>query len=167
MNFRKNDRLKPRLDLVPPLALELIGWVLRSGAIKYADENWRQCDDPQKYIAAALRHLNRALSGESADPESGFLHLAHAGSSILFALELFAQLEYGGKMGRKRHKEHCYFAIVKRTSKTRGVIIKRAKTYQVLWKYLEAEGVDPGLYPIRTVRPADKVGQKVPLYAPH
>lgn len=88
MKFKKNDSKKSRLDLLPPLAIELVGHVLALGARKYAPNNWRKCKDPERYIGAMLRHAMRELAGEDLDPESELYHLAHAACSALFALEI-------------------------------------------------------------------------------
>ncbi len=86
--FTKYDQGKSRLDLLPPLAIELVGHVLAHGAIKYAPGNWRLCKDPNRYIAAMLRHTFAELRGEDLDPESEIFHLAHAACCALFALEI-------------------------------------------------------------------------------
>ena len=86
--FRKNDQGKSRLDLLPPLAIELVGHVLAHGARKYSPGNWRLCKDPDRYIAAMLRHAMAELRGEDLDSESEMYHLAHAACCALFALEI-------------------------------------------------------------------------------
>ncbi len=91
----KYDSEKPALGLLPPKAILEVGKALTYGAKKYAPENWRKFPDGrQRYIAAALRHLFQALSGEKLDSESMLSHLSHAATSVLFALE--KELE-GGK----------------------------------------------------------------------
>ena len=86
--FVKADDGKPRADLLPPLALLRIADVLGFGARKYAPGNWAKADARDRYVAAALRHLLAYQAGENDDRESGLPHLAHAGCSILFALEM-------------------------------------------------------------------------------
>lgn len=84
----KYDTDKPAMALIPPKAIMEVGRALNYGAKKYAPENWRKFSDGRKrYIAAALRHLFQALDGEYLDPESKLPHLAHAATSVLFALE--------------------------------------------------------------------------------
>ena len=84
----KADAGKPRPDLLPPLAVLEIAKVLEFGARKYAPDNWRKVEGWRwRYAGAALRHLFAWLGGEARDPESGLLHLAHAGCCVLFLLE--------------------------------------------------------------------------------
>lgn len=85
---RKFDQMKPRLDLLPPVALEQIAQVLSYGAVKYEPENWRRVKGWRwRYTAALLRHLFAYMRRERLDPESGLHHLAHAGCCLLFLLE--------------------------------------------------------------------------------
>ena len=85
----KHDGGKPRLELLPPAAIEAVGRVLGYGAEKYAPGNWKHVADGQnRYLAASLRHVFAYLRGEELDSESGESHLAHAACSLLFILEL-------------------------------------------------------------------------------
>ena len=86
--FRKLDAGKPRMDLLPPLALVEVSKVLGYGAAKYEAHNWRRATTLGRYSAAALRHVFAWLSGEDRDAESGLHHLAHAACCVLFLLEL-------------------------------------------------------------------------------
>ncbi len=82
---RKDDREKPRWDLLPFEALAPIVDVLTYGARKYAPENWRIVPDARRrYYAAAMRHMVAWWAGERNDPETGMSHLAHAGCCLLF-----------------------------------------------------------------------------------
>lgn len=93
----KYDKDKVRLDLIPPIALLLVGGVLTYGAKKYAPENWRKVKGWRwRYIGAALRHLLTYMQGERQDPESGHPHLAHAACCLLFILELDAEGDQEG-----------------------------------------------------------------------
>ena len=69
MNGLKYDDGKPRLDLVPPEAVMALGRVLTYGAEKYAPNSWRGVE-PERYVAALLRHLMAYQMGETHDPES-------------------------------------------------------------------------------------------------
>lgn len=85
----KFDTGKPRLELLPPAAIEAVGRVLAFGAKKYAPGNWVHVEDGQnRYLAACLRHVFAYMRGEENDSESGEHHLAHAACCLLFILEL-------------------------------------------------------------------------------
>lgn len=84
----KYDQDKLRFDLMPPNAEEAVADVLTYGATKYAPNNWKKLDNlEERYIAAALRHINAHRKGEPDDPESGRLHLAHAICGLMFIIE--------------------------------------------------------------------------------
>jgi hypothetical protein len=84
----KHDHGKPILGAVPPHAELAVGRVLTFGAEKYARGNWDKVEDHEnRYMDAALRHLNAHRRGELADSESGESHLAHAACCILFMLD--------------------------------------------------------------------------------
>ena len=61
--------------------------VLKFGAIKYAEHNWRKGFTWSRPLAAAMRHITAFNDGEDKDPESGLSHLAHAACCIMFLLE--------------------------------------------------------------------------------
>lgn len=96
---RKEDALKPRLDLLVegmPRALEEVAMVLTFGSQKYADHNWQHVDRaPQRYLAAGMRHELALATGETHDPETGAHHLAHKLCCDLFRLELALRGEEG------------------------------------------------------------------------
>ena len=84
----KHDHGKPILGAVPPHAELAVGRVLTFGAEKYARGNWDRVEDHEnRYMDAALRHLNAHRRGELTDSESGESHLAHAACCILFMLD--------------------------------------------------------------------------------
>lgn len=84
----KYDHGKPILGAVPPHAELAVGRVLTFGAEKYARGNWDKVEDHEnRYMDAALRHLNAYRRGELTDDESGESHLAHAACCILFMLD--------------------------------------------------------------------------------
>ena len=84
---------KPNLAILldMPKALAEVARVLEYGAAKYDRKNWAKCDNPERYEAAALRHLTAHHDGETIDPESGRSHLAHAVCSLLFLEEMRCQ----------------------------------------------------------------------------
>jgi len=80
----KRDENKPRMDLLDPQWLEGVANVLRFGANKYSDHNWRGGFNWGRLIGAALRHLFAILRGEDDDPESGLPHVDHLGCCVMF-----------------------------------------------------------------------------------
>lgn len=97
MTFVKNDAEKPDLTLLPYGALSQAAFACMYGAKKYGKDNWKQSDDCNRFIAAALRHLHQRSSGQQYDDETGLDHLAHAAASCLFALELSLTNKEGNK----------------------------------------------------------------------
>ena len=88
--FKKFDSAKPRMDLLPPRAMQAMARVLTYGAEKYGANNWHQIakEERYRYLAAPLRHIFAHLEGEENDPETDELHLAHAMCSLAFLTEL-------------------------------------------------------------------------------
>jgi hypothetical protein len=85
----KHDSDKPRYDLLPPVAIDLMAQVMTFGAKKYKPEGWRIVPDAlQRYHAALLRHSFAMLRGEVLDQESGLPHAAHAMCCAAFIAEL-------------------------------------------------------------------------------
>lgn len=86
--FMKFDGDKLRYDLVPPSAIKAMADVLTFGARKYKPNNWKECQEPERYLAALYRHLELWRAGEVNDQDSGMHHLAHAMTNLAFMLEL-------------------------------------------------------------------------------
>ena len=78
---------KPRPSLLPPVAVTEVAHVLTFGDSKHPDQKWKKME-PDDHVDAALRHVFAHMSGETSDTESGRLHLAHAATRLLFAVEL-------------------------------------------------------------------------------
>lgn len=67
------------LHLWPTTATAMGCLGLMDGALKYGRANWRSAGVRASiYFDAANRHLAAWFEGESADPDSGLPHLAHA-----------------------------------------------------------------------------------------
>lgn len=81
--FTKHDTGKLRFDLVDPDWFRAVAEVLTQGAVKYADDNWKQ-GTVDRYIAALHRHANAVQCGEPADPESGLSHWVHVAVNAMF-----------------------------------------------------------------------------------
>ena len=83
----KFDQDKLPLHLLSTEAMNQTAAVLKFGAIKYAEHNWRKGFTWSRPLSAAMRHLTAFNNGEDTDPESGLSHLAHAACCIMFLLE--------------------------------------------------------------------------------
>jgi hypothetical protein len=82
---------KPPMHLVPSSLKIHVAKVMELGARKYGPYNWRQKKVPYTvYLSAAMRHLDQALDGEDADPESGQPHAAHAAACMGIILDALA-----------------------------------------------------------------------------
>ncbi len=82
----KHDQGKPRMELLPPEALEEIAKVLTFGSKKYDAHNWRKGFEYSRLLGAALRHITAYNGGEDKDPESGLSHLSHASCCLMFLI---------------------------------------------------------------------------------
>ena len=95
MTGKKYDADKLRYDLLEPRVLREEVAALTRGARKYSPRNWqkvvRDPDGPNRYLAAAFRHIEAFRMGESLDPETEIHHLAHARACLMFVL--WADLE--------------------------------------------------------------------------
>jgi hypothetical protein len=81
---RKDDDGKPPFDLLDPEFLSGVAAVLAFGATKYGRHNWRCGIACSRLYAALQRHLNAFWAGEDCDPETGLMHLHHAGCCLMF-----------------------------------------------------------------------------------
>jgi hypothetical protein len=87
MNAVKYDKDKPRMGLIPPLALMDVAEVYTFGAKKYEAHNWAKGMDWSRIYDAMQRHLNAFWAGQDLDPETSLCHLAHAAWGCLTLLE--------------------------------------------------------------------------------
>lgn len=79
---------KVPMQLLPPVALEEIAMAMQNGAEKYGAGDWRRSGiSAAHYVGATMRHLQAYARGERNDPESGFMHLAHAAASLMVMLD--------------------------------------------------------------------------------
>lgn len=85
-NFLKFDTDKLRYDLIPTEATKALAEVLTYGAKKYKPDNWKYCEDVNRYIAALMRHLEAHRSNELYDEDSGMLHMSHVLTNAAFIL---------------------------------------------------------------------------------
>lgn len=85
---KTNDEGKPPLANLPPAALRAVAQVQAFGHHKYLDfNNYRKGIEHSRALSCALRHIYAHMDGETIDPESGELHLAHATSRIMFLIQ--------------------------------------------------------------------------------
>lgn len=82
--FIKADDGKLQWTLIPFDELSETVQVLMNGAKKYSRDNWKKCDDVNRYKDALMRHVISYVSGEKNDPEDNCSHLAHAICNCLF-----------------------------------------------------------------------------------
>lgn len=84
---------KPNLNLLSYRALAAMAQVREYGINKYKSSDYS--DVPEEQLAtASIRHLYKHMQTELIDGESGLLHLAHAATSSMMALEnLLASLD--------------------------------------------------------------------------
>lgn len=87
--FIKNDNGKLQWSLMPFEQLEDVVRVLMKGAEKYERDNWKKCDDINRYKDSLMRHVTAYIEGNKFDSEPGgdnLHHLAHAICNCLFIL---------------------------------------------------------------------------------
>lgn len=88
----KLDAGKPSVGLMMTgfaKALRAVSEVMTYGAVKYTPNGWRHVPNGvDRYTDALGRHLLYELAGEQCDPETKFLHAAHAAWNALARLEL-------------------------------------------------------------------------------
>ncbi|RLC84436.1 MAG: hypothetical protein DRI37_09100 [Chloroflexi bacterium] len=85
----KDDDGKLRYSLIPTSTTKALAEVLTFGANKYEPGGWRHVPNgKERYLDAAIRHLEAYRSGELADSESTLPHLNHLLCNIAFLIEL-------------------------------------------------------------------------------
>ena len=84
----KHDKNKIRWDLFPFEALEGILQVFEYGEKTYGKNNWQKIENADERLwNAAMRHLIAAQNDKNArDSETGFSHLAHCATNLIFLL---------------------------------------------------------------------------------
>src|ERR1700743_3800130 len=72
----KDDKGKPRFDLIPPEALFSVAEVFEIGSRKYDARNWEKGLSWGRVFAAMMRHAWKFWRGERYDEEDGQEHMA-------------------------------------------------------------------------------------------
>lgn len=75
--FIKHDNGKPLVSLVEPDFILGIAEVMTQGAKEYGRDNWKECEEPHRYLDALLRHTLSYWKGDKIDDKSGKSHLFH------------------------------------------------------------------------------------------
>lgn len=84
----KRDEGKLRYNQLPVLSLEELARVFHFGAEKYGDRTYLEVDNlHDRYLSAAMRHLQAYRMGEKLDSESRLHHTAHAAACLMIILE--------------------------------------------------------------------------------
>jgi len=83
---KKFDEDKPKMSLLPFVALREIAKILNFGETRYGAWNWAKGMDWSRVESAMLRHYERYAMGEDVDPDSNLLHTAHMACNALFLL---------------------------------------------------------------------------------
>jgi Domain of unknown function (DUF5664) len=95
--LRDSQTGKPRYDLIHPLFLKRLAFLLSRGAEKYGENNWRKGQETDRTVASMLRHIyayiEAAELGEEGDKED---HLA----AIAFNVMSLMVVEDGIREGR-------------------------------------------------------------------
>lgn len=87
-SFKKFDTNKPMHDLIPPMAQKAMAEVLTFGANKYGRNNWKKLKPSQynRYLNAALRHMQSIRMGETVDKETNLPHTWHLITNVAFLI---------------------------------------------------------------------------------
>tara|TARA_R100000322_G_scaffold111973_4_gene71701 strand:+ start:3919 stop:4206 length:288 start_codon:yes stop_codon:yes gene_type:complete len=85
-DFIKFDEGKRRWRLLPLGIVNDVVDVLDLGATKYGVDNWKKCEDWDRYFDALMRHIIAWRQGEKLDPETNKHHLAHAICCAMFLI---------------------------------------------------------------------------------
>lgn len=83
----RKDAGKNRLELIPATWTWALGDVLTKGAYKYEDRNWERGMPWDKMVGCYKRHVEKFMSGERYDEETGCHHLAMAAWNILALMD--------------------------------------------------------------------------------
>lgn len=95
---------KPRMGLIPPMALLEVAKVCTMGAEKYTEWNWANGFKWTHLADSMMRHYQAWITGQDHDEESGLLHLAHMAWNIMAMIDnayLYPELDNRPKVYKK------------------------------------------------------------------
>jgi hypothetical protein len=124
------------LRLVPP-ALEIyVAGVMVVGDEKYTRYNWRGAPLSRvTYLEAAKRHVDAALDGEDADPETGLPHEASVAACMGIALDAMEHGNLVDDRDKSGYVPRLLEKVAKRAQEIREEFaIKRATEKKVVLK---------------------------------
>jgi hypothetical protein len=101
----KDDKGKPRLELVEPDFLTGLAEVLTYGADKYGKGNWKKGFDQGRLYGALLRHANAYWSGETYDPDTGLHHMLHVAVNAMFIHYYTNNTSSGGEQQKQQPEQ--------------------------------------------------------------
>lgn len=114
MEGRKDDKEKPRFDLIPPEPIFALAQILTFGAEKYSDRNWEKGMSWGRVFAALMRHLWAWWGGAgpttksflflNLDEETHRSHLWHAICCIAFLI-CYEERQIGEDTRMKRNTQ--------------------------------------------------------------
>ena len=115
----KDTKGKTKLNLVPIRAKAAVARVREFGTEKYpigGPNNYLYEVDPIDLVEAASRHIDKHLLGDLLDNESSEMHLAHAATSLMMAMEiLYYGMESDKRSLRDTQLNHKFFAALSNT----------------------------------------------------
>lgn len=104
----KYDSGKPPIHLVPPEVIIELATVLKFGAEKYGENNWRRDIDKfpvSRHYDSLQRHLLAFISGEDNDQESGLPHISHAFAQLMILMMTMKESDLKATDDRFKHEE--------------------------------------------------------------
>lgn len=81
---------KGRYDLLPMHAIERVAKIYEGGAVKYGEDNWRKGIPLRRYCDSALRHLCKAIQGQTDED-----HFAMAAWNLMSLMDTQFMIKQG------------------------------------------------------------------------
>lgn len=109
----KKDKNKPKVSLIPPIAILEMAKSFTYGAQKYSPDNYKKGINFRRLIDAAYRHILSIADGVDVDEESGNLHAASVMSNMAMLIYMM------------KHKPEMDDRYKKKNAKTKKRLYKR------------------------------------------